>query len=66
MSEAERKARRRRQSIADTYKPDEQLDRMAELKARDPKEFERTYGAHGDVLLGLHQAARQAAEDVEP
>ena len=54
---------RRRQSIADTCKPNPRTDRMRKLLDDDPEAFDSTYGARGLLILGMHEAARDAADD---
>lgn len=55
--------RRRRESIAAGYDP--KLEEMARQLRDDPDRFDRTYGAHGRVLVGLNEAARAAGDPEE-
>ncbi len=53
--------RRRRESIAANYDP--KLEEMERQLREDPDKFDRIYGPHGRVLVGLNQKARLAADD---
>lgn len=59
--EAQARAARRRQRIADGWRSDPKIERMAKLNDEDPERFLKTFGAHGLVMLGMYESGKAAA-----
>ncbi len=58
-----RPERRRRATIAATFKPDEAMERMLQQLEEVHRCFDDTYGPHGRVMVGMYQQAKRAALD---
>ncbi len=53
---------RRQARIAASWRYDAGCERQAQLKATDPAEYERVFGARGHLQLGLYEQQKAAAE----
>ena len=56
--------RRRLRRIAEDWRPSAELEEMTRLRDSDPEQYARTFGARGDILLGLHESGRDAARTI--
>ncbi len=54
---------KRRARIAAEFKTDPQTERLAQLRAEDPRHFDQVFGPRGQIMIGMYEAQKRIAKE---